>query len=101
MITIHDVGTPRADDLSPFTNDKHKDWDVIAVKGAPDVVLELCTQYQDRNDEPRPLTGDVRQRILAANDEMTQHALRVLGLAYRVERDVPDNPENFTAEDLE
>ena len=43
----------------------------------------------------------MRRSILAANDEMTQSALRVLGLAYRVEEDVPDNPENFTAEDLE
>ena len=102
MVTIHDVATPRAQDPSPFTNnDTLQDWDVIAVKGAPDVVLELCTQYQDRNDEPQPLTEEVRQRILAANDEMTQDALRVLGLAYRVEQDVPDNPENFTAEDLE
>ena len=101
MITIHDVGTPRADDLSPFTNDKHKNWDVIAVKGAPDVVLELCTQYQDRNDKPQPLTDEIRGCILAANDEMTQDALRVIGLAYRLEKNVPDNPENFTAEDLE
>src|SRR5512139_871777 len=102
MVTIHDVATPRAQDPSPFTNnDTLQDWDVIAVKGAPDVVLDLCTQYQDRNDEPRPLTEEIRQRILAANDEMTQGALRVLGLAYRVEQDVPDNPENFTAEDLE
>jgi P-type Ca2+ transporter type 2C len=102
MVTIHDVAVPRAQDLSPFTtNDKLKDWDVIAVKGAPDVVLDLCTQYQDRNDEPQPLTDEIRRRILAANDEMTRDALRVLGLAYRVERDVPDNPENFTAEELE
>ncbi|MGE5463480.1 MAG: cation-translocating P-type ATPase [Syntrophothermus sp.] len=101
MVTIHDVARPRAQDPSPFTNEKHKDWDVIAVKGAPDVVLELCTQYQDRNDVPCPLDDETRRRILAANDEMTQGALRVLGLAYRVEQDVPDNPENFTADDLE
>jgi Ca2+-transporting ATPase len=101
MITIHDVATPRPDDPSPFTNEKHKDWDVIAVKGAPDVVLDLCTQYQDRNDQPHPLDEEARQRILAANDEMTKNALRVLGLAYRVERDVPDNPERIRAEELE
>jgi P-type Ca2+ transporter type 2C len=102
MVTIHDVATPRAQDPSPFTtNDKLQDWDVIAVKGAPDVVLDLCTQYQDRNDEPQPLTDGIRRRILAANDEMTRDALRVLGLAYRVQEDVPDNPENFTAEELE
>ncbi|RPJ18689.1 MAG: cation-translocating P-type ATPase, partial [Chloroflexi bacterium] len=101
MITIHDVATPKADDPSPFTNETHKNWDVIAVKGAPDVVLELCTQYQDINDKPNPLGAEARQRILAANDEMTKDALRVLGLAYRVTRDVPDNPEQVKAEELE
>src|SRR6266498_2175368 len=101
MVTIHDVAAPRAEDLSPFTNDKHKDWDVIAVKGAPDVVLELCTQYQDINDKPQPLGEKARQRILNANDEMTKNALRVLGLVYRVEKDVPDNPEHIKTEELE
>jgi Ca2+-transporting ATPase len=60
MITIHDVATPRLDDPSPFTNEKHKDWDVIAVKGAPDVVLEFCTQYQGMNDQPSLLTEVTR-----------------------------------------
>ena len=101
MITIHDVITPRTTDPSPFADDEYKDSDVIAVKGAPDVILELCTQYQDRDDRAWPLDADTRQRILAANDEMTRDALRVLGLAYRVVRDVPDNPENLRTEDLE
>jgi len=101
MITVHDVITPRAEDPSPFTNDKHKGWDVIAVKGAPDVVLDLCTQYQDINDKPRVMDETARQRILAANDEMTKDALRVLGLAYRVTEDAPDNPEDLKAEELE
>ena len=101
MITIHDVVTPRAEDPSPFTNEAHKDWDVIAVKGAPDIVLQLCTQYQDINDKPQPLGDKARERILAANDEMTKDALRVLGLAYRVADDVPDNPEHIKAEELE
>jgi P-type Ca2+ transporter type 2C len=101
MITIHDVATPKAEDPSPFSDEEHKDSDVIAVKGAPDVVLELCTQYQDINDKPRPLDAKARERILAANDEMTKDALRVLGLAYRVVRDVPDNPEHVKTEELE
>jgi P-type Ca2+ transporter type 2C len=101
MVTIHDVATPRPEDPSPFTNESLKDWDVIAVKGAPDIVLQLCTQYQAMNDLTRPLDEATRQRILAANDEMTKGALRVLGLAYRVVEDVPDNPENIKAEELE
>jgi len=101
MITIHDVVAPRTEDPSPFTDNEYKNSDVIAVKGAPDVVLELCTQYQGMNDKPRPLTAEARQKILAANDEMTKDALRVLGLAYRVTKDVPDNPEQVKAEELE
>ena len=101
MLTIHDVALPRAEDPSPFTSDTHKHWDVIAVKGAPDVVLDLCTHYQDRNDRPCPLDEAARQRILAANDDMTRGALRVLGLAYRLEKDVPDNPEELRTEELE
>lgn len=101
MITIHDVRAPHSADPSPFTDEKHKNWDVIAVKGAPDVVLELCTQYQGMDDTPRKLDEDARARILAANDAMTKDALRVLGVAYRITKDVPDNPERLSAEELE
>ena len=101
MITIHDVKAPRNEDPSPFTDEKHKNWDVIAVKGAPDVVLELCTQYQGMDDTPRKLDEEARERILAANDTLTKDALRVLGVAYRITKDVPDNPEHIKTEDLE
>ncbi len=101
MITIHDVRDPKPHDPSPFYDEKHKDWDVIAVKGAPDIVLELCTQYQGMDDKPQPMTKEARERILAANDAMTKDALRVLGLAYRLDKDVPDDPEKIKAEELE
>ncbi|MBE0668996.1 MAG: cation-translocating P-type ATPase [Anaerolineales bacterium] len=101
MITIHDVRNPNPNDLSPFYDEKHKDWDVIAVKGAPDIVLELCTKYQGMDDKPREMTKEAKERILAANDVMTKDALRVLGFAYRLEKDVPDNPEDLKADDLE
>jgi Ca2+-transporting ATPase len=90
MITVHDILSPKPDDFSPFYDNKHKNWDMIAVKGAPDVVLGLCTRYQAMNDETEPLDAKARKRILSANDAMTADALRVLGLAYRVVKDVPD-----------
>lgn len=90
MITIHSIVDPRPNDPSPFINNTHKDWDVVAVKGAPDVVLKLCTQYQTTEDKPAPLTDAMRQQILAANDAMTRDALRVLGVAYRLDHDVPE-----------
>ena len=101
MITIHNVSEPDPNDLSPFTNLKMRNWDVVAVKGAPDVVLDLCSYYQTMDDTSKPLDDEARKRILAANDAMTKDALRVLGLAYRVEEEIPHNPDQLKAEELE
>ena len=84
MVTVHAVHRPRPEDSSPFKDEAKKDWTVIQVKGAPDVVLRLCTRYQDIHDEERPLDDAMRQSILDANDAMTRDALRVLGLAYHL-----------------
>lgn len=99
MITVHNVVDPRPEDPSPFYNSAHKNWDVVAVKGAPDVVLGLCAQYQTMADTPAPLTEAMRAQILAANDAMTRDALRVLGVAYRLDQNVPET--DLTPEMLE
>ncbi|MBV6450602.1 MAG: Calcium-transporting ATPase 1 [Anaerolineales bacterium] len=101
MITIHDVFAPRPDDPWSFIDDSRKSWDVIALKGAPDIVLELCTEYLSMENEPQKLDRESRERILSANDAMTKDALRVLGVAYRVVRDVPDNPAQIITNELE
>ncbi|MBI4760875.1 MAG: cation-translocating P-type ATPase [Chloroflexota bacterium] len=101
MITVHDVSQPDPNDFSPFYEEKYRGWDVIAMKGAPDIVLDLCTQYLDINDKPQPLDDAMRQRILQANEQMTRDALRVLGVAYRAVKDVPDNLETLKTEELE
>ncbi|MFZ2489057.1 MAG: cation-translocating P-type ATPase [Anaerolineae bacterium] len=52
------------------------------VKGAPDMVLDKCTQiYQ--NGEARPLTATEKQRIMDMNAQLASQALRVLGAAVR------------------
>lgn len=98
MITVHNITEPNANDLSPFYDMDKKDWDVIAVKGAPDVILNLCTYIQTQDDSNLPLTPEKRAEILAANEAMTEDALRVLGVAYRV---VPETPAEPNAEILE
>jgi len=98
MITIHEISEPKVEDPSPFKNDTKKNWRVIAVKGAPDVVLQLCNQYQLMNDDHAPLDEAARKRILEANDAMTRDALRVLGVAYRV---VPEIEGEIIPEKLE
>jgi P-type Ca2+ transporter type 2C len=101
MITIHNVLDPQPHDLSPFYDEKYKNWNVVAVKGAPDIVLDLCTRYQGIDDKPQLMTQEAKERILAANDAMTKDALRVLGLACRLEQDLPDDPEKIKANELE
>jgi Ca2+-transporting ATPase len=54
---------------------------LVAVKGAPTEVLELCQRWL-RDGEPVLLTEDDRKSIRRQNERMAGDALRVLGLAY-------------------
>ena len=97
MTTVHKVEEPHDADISPF-HDDDPSWHVVTVKGAPDVVLELCTHYQKMDDSHAELDEEMRMRILAANDMMAQNALRVIGMAYRVTDELPDD---MSAENVE
>jgi Ca2+-transporting ATPase len=101
MITVHEVSQPCPEDISPFYDDELRDWSVIAIKGAPDLVLDLCTHYQTMDDRPQPLTDEQRQKILDANDNLTRDALRVLGVAYRIEREIPFHEGELKVHELE
>ncbi len=98
MTTVHKVLKPKPEDASPFYDGSLLDWEVAATKGAPDVVLDLCTHYQTIADSTETLDDEQRQRILDANEAMAKEALRVIALAYRVEKDVPDNATPETVE---
>lgn len=61
-------------------------------KGAPDIVLSLCTSYYE-NGKPVPMTDEKRREIEAANKEMADEALRVLCCAMRTYKDKPESAE--------
>ena len=96
MVTVHDLLRPKQEDISPFDTPDLPRGYVIAVKGAPDIVLKLCGAYQNMGDHPQKLDEVERMRALAANDSLTQDALRVLGVAYKVVAEKPD-PEDLDA----
>ena len=98
MVTVHEVKKPKEKDLSPFNGKEAKESYVIAVKGAPDVVLKLCNRVQKMDNTVEELSEEKRKEVLAANDDMTKDALRVLGMAYRV---VSAKPEHVDSESLE
>lgn len=84
MITMHVLEDPRTEDISPFQDEDKRNCFALLMKGAPDLVLELCSHYLGMNNQVFPLNEEQRMRILFANDLMTQDALRVLGMAYRI-----------------
>jgi Ca2+-transporting ATPase len=83
MTTIHPVPTTRRADLGGW---------VASMKGAPDVVLDLCDRIRENGSE-EPLTPERRQAVLDANHEMAHRALRVLGGAYRIFPVKPDTTD--------
>jgi Ca2+-transporting ATPase len=89
---------PRMQEI-PFDSDRkrmttiHQDEaGVFAfVKGAPDVVLDLCREIR-LGGAAVPLSEELKKEVLSQNRDMASHALRVLGVAYRPLDAVPDNP---------
>lgn len=78
MATFHE--TPEGDEAYVF------------VKGAPETVLDMCTQVRE-DAVPQPLGDKERARIMDENDAMANDALRVLGLAYQAI--APDEVEQY------
>jgi Ca2+-transporting ATPase len=67
--------------MSTLHNDPDKGY-VLFVKGAPDMMLELCSHYQERG-EHKTMTAEMRRAFHDVNRDMAQSALRVLALAER------------------
>nr|HMN61206.1 HAD-IC family P-type ATPase [Anaerolinea sp.] len=66
MVTIHAIGDVIPEDSSPIYDEDKHEWYAVALKGAPDIVLSLCSTYQTSLDRPAPLDDTTRQRILEA-----------------------------------
>lgn len=66
-------------------------------KGAPDVIIRKCDFYLE-NGQMVPMTKEHEEKILAANKEMADKALRVLACAERL---WDKQPTDFEPEDLE
>jgi sodium/potassium-transporting ATPase subunit alpha len=78
-------------DSQPFDPEKKYMWNTyetegqtcyMTVKGAPDVMLELCTQVHSDGDA-RDMTDDERDHLTRQVDMYASQGLRVLTVAYR------------------
>lgn len=65
----------------------------LIVKGAPDVVLGLCTMALSGGGTVQ-MTQLRRNKIMKQNEQMAKDALRVIAVAYRSSTGASDNEEN-------
>ena len=70
---------------------------IAFLKGAPEIVLELCTSVLE-NGKERKLTDSERQEILKTNEEFASEALRVLGMTYKK---LPSTLKEFDDKNIE
>ena len=80
MTTIHKIGN------------KYR----IITKGAPDVLIEKCTKYYE-NNSIIPIYSK-KNLINNQNEEMAELALRVIAVAYK---DVKELPQNINSQEIE
>jgi len=84
MTTIHQVNV-----LPEQTEAPWRDAPYVAFgKGAVDGLLEI-TSHVWSGDRAIPVTDELRQRILAANDALAQEGQRVLGVVFRPLSEIP------------
>lgn len=71
---------------------------LVAMKGAPAVVLDACANFAASASDVRQLDDEARARLLAANEEMADRSLRVLALA---EKRLEDETDCLSEDELE
>lgn len=66
----------------------------VIVKGAPDVLIQLCTTVYAKGSSA-PLNEITKARLLSRNNSLAKDAMRVISVAYK---DTPSIPEDKTLE---
>ena len=94
------IGEAPFDSLRKMMSTVHQSANEIIqyTKGAPDVVVKLCSSYLDEGGKVVPMTEERRKEILNVVKSYSDRALRVLSAAYRK---YDSKPSSFEPEDLE
>ena len=101
---VEEKGYPLVEEL-PFDSERKKMTIIrqdagrfgVFVKGAPDILLKDCSMI-DEGGSVRALTDGDRAKVLQANDELADQAMRVLAFAGR---SLDDLPETIDARSME
>jgi Ca2+-transporting ATPase len=89
---------PFDSDRKQMTIIRRKDNHYIAfIKGAPDILLSNCTHIEE-NGGSLLLDHFIREKIMNANSNLADKAMRVLAVAYRIFDTLPDNMDAHEVE---
>lgn len=66
---------------------------LILSKGAPEIIIDKC-KYIDNNGTIEQIDDAIKKTLNKKIDEMTDNALRVLGIAYKNTENIDENIEN-------
>lgn len=80
----------------PAPNGQQQNY-LMLTKGSPELTLERC-QGIIVGDRVQPLNQEMRDRILAENNNMASGGLRVLGFGYKIWENVPPEGSEETSE---
>ena len=69
---------------------------IVLSKGAPEIILDKC-KYIDRNGSIEIIDAETKEMILEKIGEMSGHALRTIGFAYKInDTESPEEDLTFT-----
>ena len=66
---------------------------IVFTKGAPEIILDKC-KHIDKDGSIEIIDAEIKETIIKKIDEMSGHALRTIGFAYKIE-DECDTEENL------
>jgi len=96
MLTVSDVSG--RDKLCPGGMDLEPGTKLFSVcKGAPNIILDACTEWLKADGSIAPMTGQDRATFMDEVDKFSSRALRVLAIASRT---FPEMPFDTSDEDL-
>lgn len=85
MVTVHETSNGKLDGIQLPAGTKM----FASVKGAPNYILENCTQYCSTSGEFIDLTAAQRKTVTDAVDDLSSQALRVLAVAIQPLESLP------------
>ena len=100
----HDASLERIDEIPLDSNRKmmttihilDDENNIVLSKGAPEIILDKC-KYIDRNGSIEIIDAETKEMILEKIGEMSGHALRTIGFAYKInDTESPEEDLTFT-----